>query len=109
MELIPSEKDRIVVMKDPLTGKRTSYCNGNDGHVDGLPSYADLPLFKRQLRIVMRNCGIVDPASLEEYAARGGYHSLWKALWTLKPEDIVREVTASSGCSLSSGWRTRFS
>jgi len=78
-----------------LTGKRWDYCNGHGPKVDGLPSYAELPLFRRQLRIVMRNCGILDPASLEEYAARGGYHALWKALWQLKPEDVVREVTES--------------
>ncbi len=80
---------------NPLTGKRADYCNGHGSKVDGVPSYADLPLFRRQMRIVMRNCGIVDPASLEEYAGRGGYHALWRALWSLKPEDVVREVTAS--------------
>ena len=85
---------------NPLTGKRISYCNGNDGHVDGVPSYADLPLFKRQLRIVMRNCGIVDPASFEEYAARGGYRALWRALFSLTADEVLAEV-------LSSGLRGR--
>jgi len=78
-----------------LTGKRISYCNGGDGHVDGLKSYADLPLFKRQLRIVMRNCGIVDPASFEEYAARGGYRALWRALFSLTPREVLQEVLTS--------------
>ena len=80
---------------NPLTGKHADYCNGHGSKVDGLPSYAELPLFRRQLRIVMRNCGILDPASLEEYAARGGYRALWRALWSLKPEDVVQEVTTS--------------
>jgi NADH:ubiquinone oxidoreductase subunit F (NADH-binding)/(2Fe-2S) ferredoxin len=80
---------------NPLTGKRTSYGNG-DGHpANGLPSYSDLPLFRRQLRIVMRNCGIVDPSSLEEYAARGGYRALGHALRSLKPDDVMRAVTTS--------------
>jgi NADH:ubiquinone oxidoreductase subunit F (NADH-binding)/(2Fe-2S) ferredoxin len=79
-----------------LTGTFHSYTNGNGaGRVDGVPSYADLPLFRRQLRIVMRNCGIVDPASLEEYAARGGYRALWTALFSRKPEEVVAEVLAS--------------
>ena len=81
--------------ENPVTGRRTSYCNGGDGHVDGVPSYAELPLFKRQLRIVMRNCGIVDPASLEEYAARGGYRALWRALYSLTPQEVLQEVLTS--------------
>jgi len=83
---------------NPLTGRRTSYCNGGDrpeASLDGLPTYAELPLFKRQLRIVMRNCGIVDPASLEEYAARGGYRALWRALFSLTPREVLQEVLVS--------------
>ena len=83
---------------NPLTGRRTSYCNGGDGAepaVNGIPTYASLPLFKRQLRIVMRNCGIVDPESLEEYAARGGYRSLWRALYSLTPREVLQEVQLS--------------
>ncbi len=80
---------------NPVTGRFHSYCNGDDGHVDGVPSYAELPLFRRQLRIVMRNCGIVDPASLEEFAARGGYRSLWRALFSLTPLEVMTEVLTS--------------
>ncbi len=78
-----------------LTGHRASYADNGDGRLAGLPTYGELPLFRRQLRIVMRNCGILDPASLEEYAARGGYRALWHALWQMKPEQVVDEVTAS--------------
>ena len=80
---------------NPVTGQFHSYSNGDDGHVDGVPSYAELPLFRRQLRIVMRNCGIVDPASLEEYAARGGYRSLWRALFMMTPNEVLKEVLTS--------------
>ena len=80
---------------NPVTGRYHSYCDGADGHVDGVPTYAELPLFRRQLRIVMRNCGIVDPASLEEYAARGGYRSLWRALFSRTPLEVLQEVLTS--------------
>ena len=80
---------------NPVTGRYHSYCNGDDGRVDGVPSYSDLPLFRRQLRIVMRNCGIVDPSSLEEYAARGGYRSLWHALFSRTPVEVLAEVLTS--------------
>jgi NADH:ubiquinone oxidoreductase subunit F (NADH-binding)/Pyruvate/2-oxoacid:ferredoxin oxidoreductase delta subunit len=52
-------------------------------------------MFARQMRIVLRNCGLIDPASLEEYAARGGYRALLRALAELQPEDVLREVTVS--------------
>ena len=83
---------------NPITGRRTSYCNGGDrpeATLNGLPTYAELPLFKRQLRIVMRNCGLVDPSSLEEYAARGGYRALWRALFSLTPREVLQEVLVS--------------
>ena len=80
---------------NPITGRFQSYGNGHDGHVAGLPTYAEHPLFRRQLRIVMRNCGIVDPASLEEYAARGGYRALWRALFSRTPVQVLEEIFTS--------------
>ncbi len=78
-----------------LTGTWMEYTKPHNGHIGGVPSYQELPLFRQQMRIVMRNCGIIDPESLEEYAARGGYRALWQALHKKTPEDIVREVTTS--------------
>ncbi|MFB3813114.1 MAG: NADH-ubiquinone oxidoreductase-F iron-sulfur binding region domain-containing protein [Terriglobales bacterium] len=76
-----------------LTGEFTPY--SANGHLDGVPAYADLPLFQYQLRIVMRNCGIIDPASFDEYVARGGYRSLHKVLTERDPENVIRTVIAS--------------
>lgn len=50
--------------------------------------------FEKQRRIVLKNCGIIDAASLDEYIALGGYFSLEKAL-NSKREDIVNEIKAS--------------
>ena len=38
-----------------------------------IPSYHDLPFFKNQVKISLRNCGFINPESIEEYIARGGY------------------------------------
>ncbi|HEY6935680.1 MAG TPA: hypothetical protein VI424_00930, partial [Terriglobales bacterium] len=81
--------------ENALNGAHVNYCVPHNGHVDGLPAYKDLPLFKRQLRIVLRNCGIINPDSLEEYIARGGYHALWNALRKHTPEEIVADVRRS--------------
>jgi len=80
---------------NPITGKFKKYWSSKNGHKNGLPSYKDLPLFKHQTRLVMRNCGIIDPSSLLEYVARGGYLALWQGLRKHSPEQVIREITTS--------------
>jgi bidirectional [NiFe] hydrogenase diaphorase subunit len=55
----------------------------------------DTPFFKRQKKIVLENCGIVDPERVEDYVARDGYTALLKALNHMSPADIIQEVTTS--------------
>ena len=56
---------------------------------------ADLPFFKLQKKIVLRNCGVIDPGNIEEYIARGGYSALAKCLDQMTPQQIIDEVKAS--------------
>ncbi|MCZ7556443.1 MAG: NADH-quinone oxidoreductase subunit NuoF [Bacteroidia bacterium] len=51
--------------------------------------------FDNQVRIVLRNSGIIDPGSIDEYIARQGYEALRKAVHELKPDGVIREVLAS--------------
>ena len=81
--------------ENALTGAYVNYCVPHDGHINGLPAYKDLALFKRQLRIVLRNCGLINPDSIEEYIARGGYRALWHAMRKHTPEEILGEVRRS--------------
>jgi NADH:ubiquinone oxidoreductase subunit F (NADH-binding)/(2Fe-2S) ferredoxin len=46
----------------------------------------------RQTRVVLRNVGVIDPERIEEYIARGGYEALAKALWEMKPEEVIEEI-----------------
>ena len=63
--------------------------------IDGTPSYHEVPFYNKQLKIALRNCGFINPDHLEEYVARGGYFSLYKALFEMKPEEIIQEVKRS--------------
>ena len=63
--------------------------------VNGLPHVAELPFYSKQRRLALRNCGLLDQESIAEYAARGGYRSLLKALTGMSPEDVIGQVTAS--------------
>ena len=49
----------------------------------------------KQVRIALRNCGIIDPVSLEEYVARDGFFALEKVLSTMSPKEVCDEVSAS--------------
>lgn len=55
----------------------------------------DLEFFRRQYRIALRNTGIIDPESIEEYIARDGYMALGKALDSMTPDQVIDEITAS--------------
>ncbi|MEW6229271.1 MAG: NADH-quinone oxidoreductase subunit F, partial [Bacillota bacterium] len=48
-----------------------------------------------QERIVLRNCGMIDPESIEEYIARDGYRALAKCLTEMKPEDVLEAMKKS--------------
>ena len=60
-----------------------------------IPLMSDLHFFKRQTKIVLRNCGSIDPLSIEEYIGRDGYMSLEKALNKMTPEDVIEEMKKS--------------
>ena len=52
----------------------------------------DVPFYKKQRRIVFGNNGSVDPTQIEDYIAVGGYRALPKALFIMKPEEIIKEI-----------------
>ncbi|HVP58832.1 MAG TPA: NADH-ubiquinone oxidoreductase-F iron-sulfur binding region domain-containing protein, partial [bacterium] len=62
---------------------------------DGSQSGPETDFFKLQERIVLRNCGTINPESIEEYEAQGGYVALRKALSEMTPEGIIKEITDS--------------
>ncbi|HON87832.1 MAG TPA: NADH-quinone oxidoreductase subunit NuoF, partial [Bacillota bacterium] len=51
--------------------------------------------FKKQQRIVLRNCGIIDPESIDEYIASDGYSALRKCLIDMSPQEVIDEVKES--------------
>jgi NADH:ubiquinone oxidoreductase subunit F (NADH-binding)/(2Fe-2S) ferredoxin len=55
----------------------------------------DIEFYQKQFRIVLRNCGVINPESIDEYIARDGYKALEKALFEMTPEEIIAEVKAS--------------
>ncbi|SMP41973.1 NADH-quinone oxidoreductase subunit F/NADP-reducing hydrogenase subunit HndC [Sphaerochaeta associata] len=52
----------------------------------------DIKFYQKQFRIVLRNCGFIDPENIDEYIAREGYQGLEKALFEMTGEEIIEEL-----------------
>jgi len=62
-----------------------------DGDFEGIPRFYDHPMLKPQVRVVLRNCGLIDPEEIDQYLAVDGYQGFMKALKTT-PEDVIATV-----------------
>lgn len=60
-----------------------------------IPDSKHMGFYKKQLRIALRNCGLIDPENINEYLAADGYEAMGKVLLEMKPEEVVKEVMDS--------------
>jgi NADH:ubiquinone oxidoreductase subunit F (NADH-binding)/(2Fe-2S) ferredoxin/ferredoxin len=60
-----------------------------------VPYYKDINFYKKQQRIILRNCGHINPERIEDYITTGGYQSLRKVLFEMAPEQVIDEVKRS--------------
>ncbi len=60
-----------------------------------IKKYNQTDFYKKQLRVALRNCGVIDPEDIDEYIARDGYKALAKCLTEYTPEDVIKVVTDS--------------
>ena len=66
----------------------------------GVKALIDTNFYKKQHRIALRNCGIINPEVIEEYIGTGGYQALGKVLTEMTPDDVIQ-------CLMDSGLRGR--
>ncbi|MDP3013980.1 MAG: NADH-quinone oxidoreductase subunit NuoF, partial [Candidatus Subteraquimicrobiales bacterium] len=66
---------------DPITQKK-------------IPEYRNISFYKKQTRLVLRNCGVIDPENIDEYVNKGGYRAL-KQVLSISPEEVIEEVKKS--------------
>jgi len=65
-----------------------------DGTIEGIPRLFDLPMLKPQVRIVLRNCGHINPEDIKQYIANDGYTGFIKAI-NMGPERVLGEIKKS--------------
>jgi len=68
--------------RDPVTGQT-------------MPLYSDINFYQKQQRVILRNCGYINPEKIDDYIDSGGYHALRKALLDMTPENVIEEITKS--------------
>ncbi len=71
-----------------------AFCTMGEKPMDGIGRFEDLPMIKPQIRIALRNCGMIDPENIEHYMARGGYGGLQRAL-KMSRGDVIEEIKNS--------------
>ena len=85
-----------------VIGAVTPISVGINGHSLQSLSFVDpdsqerIPFHQKQLRVVLSNCGLIDPESIDDYLAVDGYVALLKALTQLKPLEVIEEVIESN-------------
>jgi len=67
---------------DPVTGQ-------------AVPHYSDINFYQKQQRVILRNCGHINPEKIDDYLARGGYQALRKVLFGMAPDQVIAEVKRS--------------
>ena len=73
--------------------ERLFYKDPNTGDV--IPRHEDIGFYKGQQRIILRNCGRINPEVIGEYVESGGYEALQKVLAGMAPEEVIGEITRS--------------
>jgi NADH:ubiquinone oxidoreductase subunit F (NADH-binding)/(2Fe-2S) ferredoxin/Pyruvate/2-oxoacid:ferredoxin oxidoreductase delta subunit len=102
--------DEVLIRKNyKLDGLLGQFRNGK-APLSGIPLLEDHAYFKKQVKYVLRNCGVIDPESIADYRAHGGFQGFQRALGMAR-EQVIQEITLSglrgrggSGFSAGKKW-----
>ena len=83
-------KDPRSILEDDIENPLSAAFSTN-----GIPTLEEIPFYDKQLKIALRNCGYIDPETIEEYIGRGGYLSLFQALHEMEPEEVIETIKIS--------------
>ncbi len=91
LDEIPRIVDEHLIGGNPV--KEFLYEETVDG--DNIKSLDDTSFYKKQHRVALRNCGVINPECINEYIGRDGYKALGKVLTEMTPEDVIQTILDS--------------
>ena len=114
--MVQIEDVKEIVEEHILKGrivKRLLYQETVSEDSDNIKSLNEVDFYKKQMRVALRNCGVINPEVIEEYIAVDGYQALAKVLTEMTPEQVIDVVKASGlrgrgGAGFSTGMKWMF-
>lgn len=93
---VKPEDAQTIVEEHIIKGRKvTRLLYRNPETKDAVGDSKHMGFFKKQLRIVLRNCGFIDPVNIDEYIAREGYMALGKVISEMTPQQVIQEIKDS--------------
>ena len=92
---VKPEDAHAIVQEHLVKGRVVDRLLYNHNQGKSLVAVDGIDFYQKQFRIVLRNCGVIDPDKIEDYIARDGYQALEKVLFEMKPEQVIDEVSRS--------------
>jgi NADH:ubiquinone oxidoreductase subunit F (NADH-binding)/(2Fe-2S) ferredoxin len=111
--LVDEDKAKEIYEKHVIGGSVVDRFTVGKVEKENAQSIEDISYYKRQTRVVLRNCGIIDPEDIDEYIALGGYEALEKVLSSMKPMDVINTLLDSGlrgrgGAGFPTGLKWKF-
>jgi NADP-reducing hydrogenase subunit HndC len=93
---VKPEDAQTIVEEHVIKGRKVTRLLYKDPQTkESISDSKHMGFFKKQMRIVLRNCGFINPENIDEYIARDGYQALGKVLSEMTPEEVIKEVKDS--------------
>jgi len=92
---VKPEDAREIIAEQVVKGREVTRLLYKDERQKDRIKIEDIQFYQKQYRIVLRNCGVINPENIDEYIARDGYAALDKVLSSMKPDDVIAELKAS--------------
>ncbi len=92
---VKPEDAREIIAEQVVKGREVTRLLYKDDRQKDRIKVEDIQFYQKQFRIVLRNCGVINPENIDEYIARDGYAALEKVLSSMKPDDVIEQLKVS--------------